>query len=525
MGTCSETETLYRFFDIKAAKRFNESMERPGEQFLHQRDPKLHTSDFVEHEKERKEREGEETSQKPAEKIADWLEVIKKTHMGHQDDLRVLERIKAHYHKEYVIKPEDIPESYFNNQKRLAREQGHGDIEITEEVRGQLAETIRSDQESTLDNWIEYFSSKDSENFPVWSKYWAFTSVIKLSFYDKEKHAFAKRDKSTVAPFPDLNREALAYVVNAIVKKTSKENIPAATDNPEFRQLLQGSSFGKLYAYAIEKVTPAKESELINAKGEWVRYSKNSDHMLLVNSLQGHGTGWCTAGESTAKAQLQGGDFYVYYSYDKRGKPTIPRTAIRMQGSGIAEVRGVGPDQNLDPYIGEVVREKLKEFPDGKAYEKKSQDMKTLTAIEAKARGGGELSREDLIFLYEIKSHIQGFGYQRDPRINELIGGRDKRSDLAFTLGIPKEKISVTKEEALRGDIVFHYGNLYLSGLTSAEGLKLPETVGGYLDLGGLTSAEGLKLPETVGGGLYLSGLTHTQKEGLRQKYPSLKIL
>ena len=56
MGTCSETETLYRFFDIKAAKRFNESMERPGEQFLHQRDPKLHTSDFVEHEKERKEK-------------------------------------------------------------------------------------------------------------------------------------------------------------------------------------------------------------------------------------------------------------------------------------------------------------------------------------------------------------------------------------------------------------------------------------------------------------------------------------
>ena len=33
-------------------------------------------------------------------------------------------------------------------------------------------------------------------------------------------------------------------------------------------------------------------------------------------------------------------------------------------------------------------------------------------------------------------------------------------------------------------------GYLYLGGLTSAEGLKLPESVGGYLDLGGLTSAE-----------------------------------
>ncbi len=50
--------------------------------------------------------------------------------------------------------------------------------------------------------------------------------------------------------------------------------------------------------------------------------------------------------------------------------------------------------------------------------------------------------------------------------------------------------------------------DLYLSGLTDAKGLKLPETVGGSLDLGGLTDAKGLKLPETVGGSLDLGGLT-----------------
>ena len=51
-----------------------------GEQFLHQKDSKLHTSKPVEHEKEREEIKGEETSQKPADKIADWLEVIEHTH-------------------------------------------------------------------------------------------------------------------------------------------------------------------------------------------------------------------------------------------------------------------------------------------------------------------------------------------------------------------------------------------------------------------------------------------------------------
>ena len=56
------------------------------------------------------------------------------------------------------------------------------------------------------------------------------------------------------------------------------------------------------------------------------------------------------------------------------------------------------------------------------------------------------------------------------------------------------------------------YGNhLDLSGLTSAQGLVLPKTVGGYIDLGGLTSADGLVLPKSIGGSIYLGGLTSAQ--------------
>jgi hypothetical protein len=62
-------------------------------------------------------------------------------------------------------------------------------------------------------------------------------------------------------------------------------------------------------------------------------------------------------------------------------------------------------------------------------------------------------------------------------------------------------------------------GSLDLRGLTSAKGLKLPETVGGYLYLSGLTSAKGLKLPETVGGYLDLSGLTSAEFKKLPEKY------
>jgi len=425
-------------------------MAKFGEQFLHKKDQKLHTSKPVELEMERKKVVGEEVSQKPADKISDWLEVIKKTHTGHRDNPEVLERIKDYYHKENVIKQEDIPESYYENQKKLAREQGHGDIEITREMKAQLSEVIIKDQQTTLDNWTNYFTSPDADAYPMWAKYWAFTNMLKLSSFDKEKHAFGKRDKNTVAPFPDLNREALAYVVDVVAKSVndpekSKKVFEWAI--PELNELLKNQSFGKLYAYAIEKVTPTEKNELENTKGEWKKYNQNSNHMPLVESLQGYGTGWCTAGESTAKTQLQGGDFYVYYSYDKDNKPTIPRVAIRMQGDEIGEVRGIAPDQNMDPYIGDVLKAKMKEFSDGEKYEKKSADMKLLTEIDNKTKKEEKLTKDELIFLYEINSKIEGFGYQRDPRIKELLDQRNPKEDAPIVLDCEPKQIAYSEKE------------------------------------------------------------------------------
>ena len=493
-------------------------MENCGEQFLHQRDSELHTTNPVKHEQERKKIKGEKSTQKPAEKIADFMAVLEKTHLSHREEPRVLERLKRYYHQEYVIKEAEIPESYFENQRRLAREQGYGDIDITDEQKEQLAEVIISDQKSSLNNWLDYYTSPDSNSFPMWAKYWSFNGLLKLANYDKKNYKFNNRTKDTVAPFADLNREALAYTIDAIVKKAQKQQITQEQEDPEFKKLLQGANFGKLYAYAIEKVTPAKEAELQEVKGEWLKYNKGSDHMPLVKSLQGHGTGWCTAGEQTAQTQLKGGDFYVYYSYDKNSEPTIPRIAIRMQDNKIAEVRGVAPDQNLDPYITEVVDQKLSEFgQEGKAYQKKTKDMKRLTEIDNRAKQGQELTKDDLRFLYELDNPIKGFGYQQDPRIKELIKGRDIKQDLSFVLNISPNQISLTKEEALKGGIIYHYGYLDLRSLTSADGLKLPESIGGDLYLESLTSADDLKLPESIGGDLYLESLTSAEKEKLKK--------
>lgn len=386
-------------------------------------------------------RTGEKVPQDPEARIQNYLDrfrdIIERKEPAKRE--RGIEALKKVLHDRFIIKEDEIPESYFEGQKRLAREQGHGDIEISDELRRQLTEVIITDQKGSLDQWIDYLASSDA-TYPDWLKYYAFRSVLSMGEYDKEKKQFTKRSKGTVKPFPDINREALAYVLDAIEKKY-QGRIPSETD-PEFKKYLAGENFAKLYAFAIDKVTPATESALANIKGEWVKYRQGRDHMPLVDSLQGRGTGWCTAGESTAKAQLEAGDFYVYYSFDEKGKPNVPRAAIRMQGDGIAEIRGIAHEQNLDPYVNDIVKSKLAEFPDGKAYEKKSEDMKKLTEIEKKTRVGQKLTKDELIFLYEIDSSIEGFGYQRDPRIKEIRDQRNAKDDMLIVFECSSEQVA-----------------------------------------------------------------------------------
>ena len=414
----------------------------------------LHNTPEIESAARRTEvREAEKLSQNPAERIQNYLDRLKGIFEEKNPEKRKrgTEFVKNLLHKKFVIKEKEIPEAYFDNQKQIAREQGHGEIEITEEMRAQLAEVIIADQESSLDSWVDYLGSQDAA-YPDWLKYWAFRSAAGIGKYDKEQKQFAKRElKKTVAPFPDINREALAYVLDAIEKKYAKGQIAfenlGEEEKVEFGKLLQSENFAKLYAFAIEKVTPTSQEQITITEGKWVKYDQGSNHMPLVNSLQGHGTGWCTAGESTAQAQLKNGDFYVYYSIDENGVARIPRAAIRMQGNQIGEVRGVAEQQNLDPYIGDIVQEKLSHFPDGKAYEKKNSDMKLLTEIEEKTKEKKELSKEELIFLYEIDVSIDGFGYQRDPRIKEILDTRKSEEDALIILQCSQNQIAKNSNE------------------------------------------------------------------------------
>ena len=447
--------------------------------------------------------------------------------------------LKNFYYDLYVIKPENIPEAYFQNQVRIARERGMGNITLTEEDRKRYADAAIEDQKLTLDKWIDYFLyDEEGKSWEMWEKYWVFQGLQSLGKYDKETKKFAKRDDTTVYPFPPVEKECISATIHLM-----EEYVKSKNGDEEIKSALGRGDFKQLYEYSIKQSMLKGEYQSKTIEGEWVKYEQGSDYHVLRDSLQGYYTGWCTAaGESFARDQLAGGDFYVYYSLDENGDAKVPRIAIRMNGKDrIGEIRGIADGQNIESEMMPILNKKLDEFPDKDNYLKRVHDMDLLTLIDRKVSYNMELSVDEIRFLYEMDSEILGFGYKEDPRINEIKQKRNKAKDYTLMFKYSKDfnrdldlRLFTSAEGLdlsganIRGTLnlsgltsakgldlsgVSIAGNLNLSGLTNANGLDLSGvSIGGYLDLSGLVSAEGLDLSGVnIGGYLDLSGLASAE--------------
>jgi hypothetical protein len=413
---------------------------------LHIKNPELQKSPEVQHAVVREQRHtSEKIPNDPKDRIEAYTDRLENIFLN--PDSRVRERnidlLRPKIYDSLIIKRGNFPDSYFELQKRVAREQGHGDIEISQETREEMIDTAIADQRHSLDAWIDYLSSEDAV-YPAWFKYYAWNQITKLSQFDKERGEFKKRTESTVAPFPDIYREPLAQMADLYerVKQDNKDRDARA----EFDK-----KFPNLYAELIVKSLEAGMEGRETIEGAWVKFEqgKNREAEKLFQSLDGRGTGWCTAGYSTAQTQIKSGDFYVYYTNDKDGSPIQPRLAIRMNGdTQIGEVRGVLPQQNVEPLMQEVLESKLQTFgKEADAYRKKSSDMKMLTALENKKEQGIPFAKEELTFLYEINSTIEGFGYQKDPRISELRADRNTERDMLVIFDCTQADFARTPSE------------------------------------------------------------------------------
>lgn len=401
--------------------------------FLHKKLPDLQKSPEVTDAIEKNSRLTGEKSPSTAEgKLDVYLDRLENVFLNEDEDVRKrnIEMLRDKIYDAYIIKHDDVPESYFDLQKRVARERGQHVEEIDGSTREQMISVIIEDQKKSLDSWIDYLSSDDAM-YPTWFKYFVFRNITKLSQFDKELGKFKERTKATTAPFPDIYREALAKVSD-MYEGASRDK--ALFKDKDFQNFLS-KKFPVQYADAIQKTLERTQEGREQIKGEWVKYKQGGEEEAkkLYSSLENKGTGWCTAGYSTARVQIERGDFYVYYTYDSDGLPNDPRLAIRMDGTDkIGEVRGVLPHQEVEPLLQEILDAKLSEFgSEADKYKKNSENMKRLTAIEKASQKGKELTKDDLHFLYEIDTKIEGFGYEEDPRIEEIRNKRNRQQDIA----------------------------------------------------------------------------------------------
>ncbi len=457
-----------------------------GEEFLNSLYNNMHMEDAVMHTAEK--------SDSPTEKISKYLERLERTHDIAKDNPHKMEVLKKFYYDKYVIK--ELPESYINLQKKNARERGYGDVTVTDEMKEEMLSNVQKEQEKSLDMWIDYLTSDDAM-YPMWFKHYAFRGMFKLNKFDKEKGEFGRRSKTTTEPYIELNREVLARVYDTLVKEigTDEEISEEAS-----KALENGESFKKLYEYYLTNTGYVNRGN--DTDGIWVKYDQGSDYKPLWESLQGKNTGWCTAGEETAKNQLSNGDFYVYYTKDNGGEYKEPRIAIRMDGKyNIGEVRGVGEHQNLEGCMTPIAEKKLNEFPNKDKYLKKVNNMKLLTEIEKKVNEAKELTKEELSFLYEIDSKIEGFGYSKDPRIKEIRDKRNNKKDLAFVFNCKEENIGTKLSDFESNNIICFYGDLLkYEGETLTDRFINLKVIVGTAAFNKLTSAVGFENLKNING-------------------------
>ena len=263
---------------------------------LHIKIPELQKSEEVDDAVEKHERLEEEKLPNDATvRIEAYMSRLENIFLNSDERVRErnLEMLHNNIYNEFIIKPEDVPEEYFELQQRVARERGQAVENIPQNVREQMIATIIEDQKKSLDNWIEYLTSEDAV-YPTWFKYFVFRNITKLSQFDKTLGKFKERNKNTTAPFPDIYREPLAQMCD-VYEQVAHDN--KTLKDEEIQKIFSGS-FPKVYAEKIQESLAASIENKEVIGGEWIKYEQGSktDSQRLYDSLQSKGTGWCTAG-------------------------------------------------------------------------------------------------------------------------------------------------------------------------------------------------------------------------------------
>ena len=352
--------------------------------------------------------------------------------------------------KDLIVRPEDIPESYWQSQQQILRDDGYGYIQIGESERAKLTNEIQKQQLESLAVWTDYFSDKNCP-YPTWFKVYAWDGMSKLGTFNKSRGQYNKRDKTAVAPYPRLNPGVLSKIYDVITSfygtdtvKDLNGEIPedGVERNEELDALVKSGNFNSLYSYFLlhnKTIVPTPE-KAEDVHGQWVEYSAGEEN-AIANAADG--TEWCINAPSVASHYLHydryGHDDEYDYDHEDNSQakfilfhlndPTTGQLAdnacasIRLDKNGqVAEISGLNKGQALEDSLVSIVEEKVKSLPGGEHYLEAFKDKHILMQMDRKVQNSEPLTVEELRFLCEIDRPIVTLDTynNEDPRIPEL---------------------------------------------------------------------------------------------------------
>ena len=187
-----------------------------------------------------------------------------------------LNSLKEMYYDKYVIKSNEVSDLYlYSIEYSYLLENGEhinlvDPVTLEEErLRDKYIADLIEKQKKTLDSWIDYLLSSDSDDIEMWVKIWAFHGMLTMGTFNLEFKKYQRRTKEMMLPFVELDVEILKKCVFFVKRVLEGYSFM----DSDLNQIISTFNFSKIYGNFIAdkiKGVEKKESEL--ADGIWVRY-------------------------------------------------------------------------------------------------------------------------------------------------------------------------------------------------------------------------------------------------------------
>lgn len=128
-----------------------------------------------------------------------------------------------------------LARALYESEKRIALERGYGadnsvptDQEIIAKYEPVIIDKYNKQKES-LETWFSYLEQNDA-NYPFWFRYYAARALKDMGKFERDTTSYSTRTEDTLAPFPELNAEALSFVYKALEQEFVLDHGEIPTD-------------------------------------------------------------------------------------------------------------------------------------------------------------------------------------------------------------------------------------------------------------------------------------------------------